>query len=157
MKWWAGLLVLLLVIAVGMFTKHLYMRREPFRGGGGQAISRGTAGGDPLSGAPIGESFRGGQAISRSGGTEGDNDFFIGGGSGGGGGHGGGSGHGWEHDGVRGSGWRTIGGDVGGGGWYGYGYPFFWWGVDYPEYAYVCNTDADCTVGSCGEAGFCVV
>lgn len=45
-----------------------------------------------------------------------------------------------------------------GSGWFGYGWPFVWWGPAwYPEYAYICNNDSDCAVGKCGASGFCVV
>jgi hypothetical protein len=45
-----------------------------------------------------------------------------------------------------------------GNGWFGYGWPFVWWGPAwYPEYAYICNKDSDCAVGKCGTSGFCVV
>ncbi len=45
-----------------------------------------------------------------------------------------------------------------GDGWFGYGWPFVWWGPAwYPEYAYICNKDSDCAVGKCGQSGFCIV
>jgi hypothetical protein len=159
---------------------HGHLHGAPVHFGGGVADA-------PLVGAPI-EGFRGVGGIGGSGGHGGGGLGGGHIGSGMGGGHAGHVGSGirapthtghyafQRHEDHGRRGWhepidqphhypgggatitRNWMGSGGGSGWFGYGWPFIWWGPAwYPEYAYICNKDSDCAVGKCGEAGFCVV